>query len=114
MGTQILGHYGCDPTFTGIGAAINKWRESKDVVEQEMIDGLGFLFGDLVIGAHGGKWVMVEDQWGTTPAIQKQDDGQVWYALDAVSKRLRDDCDASRELPSIADIYGNPPAQHTG
>jgi len=113
IGSQILAHYGCDISFEGIGRAINKWRDGKEVVEQEMIDGLSFLFGDLIIGAHGGRWVMVDDQWGITPAIQKQDDGQVWCALDVVSKRLRDNSDASRELPSIAYVYCNPPdAEH--
>jgi len=70
-----------------------------------MLDGLGFLFGELMISRHGGTWVWVVDSFGQTPAIQKVPGGSITYALDVVSKRLRDSSIAARELPTIVDIY---------
>ena len=70
-----------------------------------MIDGLGFALGELLIMTHGGNWVFVTDSFGRTPAIQRIVNGSITYALDAVSKRLRDDSNAEKELPTLAEVY---------
>lgn len=106
IGEKILDYYKHPVSYEGIGSCIDDWKVNQNVKEEEMIDGLGFLFGDLCIKNSGGYWVMVEDQWGKTPAIQKVDNGPVFYALDIISKRLRDSGEAKREIPSIAYVYG--------
>lgn len=102
---KILNHYGCSISAEGIGNAIDKWKKSQDVVEQEMIDCLGFLLGDLCINSAGGKWVMVTDSYGTTPAIQTPKEENISFVLDSVSKRLRDNSEAKREIPSVMWLY---------
>ena len=56
---KILSHYNCSASAEGIGDAIDKWKVSKDILEQEMIDCLGFMLGDLCISNFGGEWVIV-------------------------------------------------------
>jgi len=70
-----------------------------------MINGLGFTLGELMLARHGGTWVFVTDSFGRTPAIQRIANGSVTYALDAVSKRLRDNSHAEAELLSFAEVY---------
>ncbi len=107
VGLKILNHLDCPTSYEGIGRAIDLWRSHKSIPEEEMIDGLGFLFGDLCISEHGGEWVLVEDQWGVTPAIRKAESEGVLYSLDIVSKRLREENRAEQELPSVAHVYND-------
>ena len=105
IGSQILSHFRCDFSISGIGKCIDCWKNDPCVPEEEMIDGLGFALGELLIMTHGGNWVFVTDSFGRTPAIQRIVNGSITYALDAVSKRLRDDSNAEKELPTLAEVY---------
>ena len=105
VGRRILAFYGCSETVSEIGRCIDCWKKNRRVPEGEMIDGLGFLLGDLVIAQHGGMWVWVVDEFGQTPAVQRSQIGWITYVLDAVSKRLRDDSVAEKEIPSVVDTY---------
>jgi Domain of unknown function (DUF3806) len=107
-GTKILAFYGCAETISELGRCVDSWKKDKRVPEQEMIDRLGFLLGDMILAQHGGKWVWVEDSFGQTPALQAPN-GWILYALDVVSKRLRDNSVAEKELSSVADVYAAPP-----
>lgn len=106
IGRQILAHFGCGSTVSELGRCIDSWKQDRCVPEEEMIDGLGFALGELLIAEHGGRWVFVTDSFGQTPAIQRVAEGSVTYVLDAVSKRLRDDSRAEAELQTLADVYG--------
>jgi hypothetical protein len=113
-GSKILASYGCAETISQLGRCIDSWKKDRRVPEQEMIDGLGFLLGDMILAQHGGKWVWVEDRFGQTPALQAPND-RILYALDVVSKRLRDNSVAEKELPSVADVYAaSPPMNRHG
>jgi hypothetical protein len=107
IGRRILASYGCDATPGGIGKCIDIWRGERRVPEDEMLDGLGFLLGDLAIEQYGGEWCWVKDDFGETPAIQRSQGGYISYALDWVSKRLTDTTVvAEREIPSLVDTFG--------
>ena len=105
VGQKILVFYGLCRTALGIGMCIDRWKTDRRVPEDEMIDGLGFLLGDLIIELHGGSWVWVVDEFGQSPAVQRRQDGWICFVLDSVSKRLRDDSTAEREIPSLVDSY---------
>src|SRR5262245_11777472 len=107
-GRKILAFYSCGETISEIGRCIDCWKKDGRVPEKEMIDGLGFLLGDMILAQHGGQWVWVADNFGQTPALQSSS-GKILYALDVVSKRLRDNSVAEKELPSVADVYAAPP-----
>lgn len=107
VGRRILAFYGCSETASDIGRCMDCWKKDRRIPEGEMINGLGFLLGDLMVGLHGGIWVWVNDEYGQTPAIQRTKDGWISYVLDSVSKRLRDDAIAQREIPSLVDSYAN-------
>jgi hypothetical protein len=107
-GRKILASFASAETISDLGRCIDSWKKDRRVPESEMIDGLGFLLGDMILAQHGGKWVWIEDSFGQTPALQAPN-GQILYALDVVSKRLRDNSVAERELPSVADVYAAPP-----
>ncbi len=54
VGSKILQYYGCDESYTGIGRCIDLWKQQSDsqvrkYEETEVLDGLGFLLGDLCI-----------------------------------------------------------------
>jgi len=105
VGSRIFAFYGCSETVPEVGRCIDFWKKDRRVPEGEMIPGLGFLLGDLILTKHGGSWVWVEDEFGQVPAIQRASDGWIAYVLDAVSKRLRDDASAEREFPTLVDSY---------
>ena len=105
IGRKILAFHNCGETPAEIGRCIDLWKKTKGVPEEEMIDGLGFFLGELVLDQHGGTWVWVADEFGQTPAIQRKSLGYVSYVLDWVSKRLRDDSVAEREIPSVVAVY---------
>jgi len=103
---KILAHYKQDRSLVGVGRCIDIWRVRKDLVEAEVIDGLGFLLGELIIEKHGGEWVFVNYDSAKIPAICKSKDGMLTFVIDAVSKRLRDtSCQAVGEIPNIARTY---------
>ena len=102
---QILAHFACGSSVSEIGRCIDCWKKDPCVPEGEMIDGLGFALGEMIIAQHGGDWVLVRDSYGETPAIQRIAEGSVTYVLDAVSKRLRDSSCAEAELQTLADVY---------
>jgi hypothetical protein len=105
VGRRILAFYGCRETVSEVGRCIDCWKKDQRIPKGEMIDGLGFLLGELVIAGHGGTWVWVVDEFGQTPAVQRVTGSWIAYVLDAVSKRLRDESVAERELPSLVDVY---------
>ena len=105
VGGRILAFYGCSETVPEVGKCIDLWKKDRRVPEGEMIPGLGFLLGELILAKHGGSWVWVEDEFGQVPAIQRAPEGWIAYVLDAVSKRLRNDSVAERELPTLVDSY---------
>src|SRR5690242_21197980 len=82
-GRKILATYGCAETISELGRCIDSWKKDKRVPKEEMIDGLGFLLGDMILAQHGGNWVWVEDSFGQTPALQAPN-GWILYALDVV------------------------------
>lgn len=104
VGEKILHHYGQPKTPKGIGLCIDSWKSDKAIDEEEFLNAVGFLFGDLLIRQSGGKWVIVEDAFGRSVGIEKLSD-RIFFPLDAISKRLRDDSDASREIPTLADFF---------
>lgn len=107
IGRKILAFHGCGETTSEIGRCIDLWKTSRRVPEGQMIDGLGFLLGDLVISMHGGSWVWVVDEFGQTAAIQRISGGNVCYVLDLVSKRLCDNSIAELEIPSVISVYAD-------
>lgn len=112
-GRKILLQYGCHEDFAGIGQCMDLWKLNPAIEEQEIIDGLGFLLGELCIDQFGGEWVWVEDEHGEIPAIHQQGSDQVVYVMDAVSRRLRQHCIAEAEIPMVAETYlGTLSARH--
>lgn len=104
VGEKILHHYGCPRNPEGIGACIDLWKSDKAIDEEEVLNALGFVFGELLAEQHGGTWVIVEDEFGNALGL-RQSTNRYFFPLDAVSKRLRDDSEASREIPSLASFY---------
>lgn len=110
IGSEILEHYNCDESYTGIGRCIDLWKQQTDLSEHkyketEILDGLGFLLGDLCILEFGGGWVWITDEYGSIPAICHPGAETVSYIMDSVSRRLRDEACAEDEIPTIVAMY---------
>ena len=110
VGSEILQHYGCEETYRGIGRCIDSWKKQADsevtkYKETEVLDGLGFLLGDLCILEFGGGWVWITDEHGATPAICHPGAETVSYIVDSISRRLRDESCAEDEIPTIVAMY---------
>lgn len=110
VGSKILQHYGCDESYTGIGRCIDLWKQQSDshvrkYEETEVLDGLGFLLGDLCIFEFGGSWLWITDEFGSTPAISHPGAETVSYIIDSISRRLRDESCAEDEIPTIVAMY---------
>ncbi len=110
VGSEILQHYGCEETYGGIGCCIDLWKQQADqqvrkYKETEVLDGLGFLLGELCILEFGGSWVWITDEHGSIPAICHSGAETVSYIIDSISRRLRDDSCAEEEIPIIVAMY---------
>ena len=70
VGSEILKHYDCSESYSGIGRCIDQWKQQTDInqhryKETEVLDGLGFLLGELCILEFGGGWVWITDEHGS-------------------------------------------------
>ncbi|MDQ3262680.1 MAG: DUF3806 domain-containing protein [Myxococcota bacterium] len=62
----------------------------------------GLAFGSIAVQAHGLRWVMVEDDYGTDPALQDPDTEQVFQALTLISNHFDDGkCDLKALLAAL-------------
>ncbi len=105
-GKEILQYYKCEETLSGIGRAIDLWKKTQEYTEKEMYHYLGFLLGDLLIKEYGGHWVWATlDGYDGAPAVQGENHGGVSFVNDSVRKRLHEDNEAEREIPSLGKIY---------
>lgn len=110
VGSEILEHYGCNEDYAGIGRCIDLWKNHEDpeqrkYKETEILDGLGFLLGDLCTQEFGGDWVWITDEHGSIPAIRHEGAETVSYIMDSVSRRLRDESNAEDEIPTVVAMY---------
>jgi hypothetical protein len=110
VGSEILQHFGCDEDYASIGRCIDIWKQETDLAkrqykETEVLDGLGFLLGELCILEFGGGWVWITDEYGSTPAICHSGAETVSYIVDSISRRLRDESCAQEEIPTLVAMY---------
>jgi len=110
VGSEILQHYKCTEDYVGVGRCIDSWKHQADSAERkyketEILDGLGFLLGELCILEFGGGWVWITDEYGSTPAICHPGAETVSYIMDSISRRLRDESCAEDEIPTIVAMY---------
>lgn len=110
VGREILQHYGCEERYAGIGRCIDLWKNHQDIdlreyEETEILDGLGFLLGEMCVQEFGGDWVWITDEYGSIPAIRHKGAETVSYIMDSVSRRLRDENCAEDETPTIVAMY---------
>ena len=110
VGSEILQHFACTEDYAGIGRCIDLWKQQGDLVERkyketEVLEGLGFLLGELCIQEFGGSWVWITDELGSTPAICHAGAETVSYIIDSISRRLRDESCAEDEIPTIVAMY---------
>lgn len=110
IGSEILMHYHCAESYSGIGRCIDLWKQQTDLTERkyketEVLDGLGFLLGELCILEFGGSWVWITDEYGSTPAICHPGAETISYIVDSISRRLRDETCAEDEIPTIVAMY---------
>ena len=63
---------------------------------------LGVVFGDVLVGAHGLKWVMYEDELGASKALQWRDTANFVFPVTVFSKRVQ-----FNESIDVASIYAN-------
>ena len=63
---------------------------------------LGVVFGDVLVGAHGLKWVMYEDELGASKALQWRDTANFVFPVTVFSKRVQ-----FNESIDVASIYAS-------
>ena len=103
---QILQYYKCEETLSGIGKAIDLWKIEQKYTERDMYHYLGFLLGDLLIKEYGGHWVWATlDGYDGAPAVQGENLGGISFVNDSVRKRLHEENEAEREIPSVGKLY---------
>lgn len=110
VGSEILRYYECEESYSGIGRCVDLWKRQADDTERqyketEVLDGLGFLLGELCVLEFGGSWVWITDEYGSTPAICHQGAETFSYIVDSISRRLRDDSCAEDDIPTIVAMY---------
>lgn len=53
-----------------------------------VLQNVGLAFGNIAVREVGLKWVMVEDEYGTDPALQDPETDQLFHALTLISSHL--------------------------
>lgn len=60
---------------------------------EDLAHGLGSLFGELLKNDFGFRWQLIEDQYGTEPALVDDNTGSVVFPVNAVWKRIDPEVD---------------------
>ena len=77
-------------------------RRAIRIVDVETWQALGVVFGDVLVGVHGLKWVMYEDELGASKALQWRDTANFVFPVTVFSKRVQ-----FNESIDVASIYAN-------
>ena len=111
LGKLIIKHYfPQDEEITPevLDKTFKSWREDKNEdkpTKEEVIRGLGCLFGDLFVMKNGWRWKDYVDIAGRTLAVHL-DEGNGYYAfpLDSISKRIEEE---SQDINFFEPIWHN-------
>lgn len=91
-GREIYASYIKGPaSFENLDKVFKAWAEDKSVVKaenEEIANGLGSLFGELLKTEFGFGWQMIEDQYGCEPALVDEKTGSVVFPINSVWKRI--------------------------
>lgn len=61
--------------------------------DDDLANGLGYLFGELLKNDFGFVWQLIEDQYGCEPAVIDEGTGSVVFPINAVWKRISPEVD---------------------
>lgn len=85
-------------SFENLDKAFKAWAESKDSARtsnDDIANGFGSLFGELLKAEFGFSWQNIEDQYGTEKALVDEKTGSVIFPINAVWKRIEPKIDTT-------------------
>ncbi len=94
----LSGHHQGPPSAELLDQVFKKWAAqpaNKRMSAAEVASGLGSLFGELIRVDFGFIWQMIEDQYGTEPALIDENTGSVIFPVNAVWKRIEPELDTT-------------------
>lgn len=93
-------------SFENLDMIFKAWAEDKSVTKadnDEMANGFGCLFGELLKAEFGFGWQIIEDQFGSEPALVDEVTGSVVYPINSVWKRIEPKIDTTAFFKPMRD-----------
>lgn len=94
----LSGHHKGPPSADLLDQVFKKWAAqptNSRMPAADVASGLGSLFGELLRVDFGFIWQMIEDQYGTEPALIDENTGSVIFPVNAVWKRIEPELDTA-------------------
>ena len=85
-------------SFANLDKAFKAWADDKSVTKadnEEVANGFGCLFGELLKAEFGFGWQIIEDQYGTEKAVVDEVTGSVVFPINTVWKRIEPKLDTT-------------------
>ena len=91
LGMKIMAHYGVDQStsiYNNLDAVYNFWANeaSPAFTDEQVLIGLGSIFGNRLSQKHSAPWQFVEDEYGSDYALTIK--GHEIYPIAFVAKRI--------------------------
>ncbi|NCB40261.1 MAG: DUF3806 domain-containing protein [Erysipelotrichia bacterium] len=98
-GRELLKQFAVQPNTTAdaklLDEIFSQWANNKqnDFSREDIANGLGSLFGELLKNDFGCAWQMIEDRYGSEPAVIHELTGSIVFPINAVWKRIEPELD---------------------
>ncbi len=92
--------------FENLDKVFKAWAEDKSATKagnEEMANCFGSLFGELLKAEFGFGWQIIEDQFGSEPALVDEVTGSVVYPINSVWKRIEPKLDTTAFFKPMRD-----------
>ncbi len=109
----LLGHHQGPPTAAQLDRVFQAWAAQpvgQRMADDNLANGLGSLFGELLKSDFGFVWQIIEDKFGAEPALVDEGTGSVVFPINAVWKRIEPEVDPKAFFQPMYDSI----AQHLG
>jgi hypothetical protein len=94
LGKKILLKAGKNPDklqVNHLDSVFSLWGEKNDLQDfssQQIAEGLGSVFGDIICRQFSFSWMIIEDDHGKEPALVENSSGSVVYPVNSIWKRI--------------------------
>lgn len=85
-------------SYENLDKVFKMWAEDKSATKpdnEEIANGFGCLFGEMLKAEFGFEWQLIKDQYGTEKALLDNKTGSIIFPINSVLKRIEPEVDSN-------------------